>query len=263
MMQQLSEYLTALAGEQQKICVAFSGGVDSALLVKLCCEAGLETHAVTFDSTLQPVGEAAQAAESAKRYGARHILLRCDPLAQEEVRNNRRERCYHCKHRLFTGLREYAAAQGIFAVIDGTNADDRLVYRPGLRALRELGIVSPLAELGVTKAQVRELAGQLGLDVAKKPSAPCMATRFPYDTALSDQALAQVGQAEEMLRGLGFETVRVRVHDQLARIEVPLDRLLSLAEKAGEISALLRSLGYRRVTLDLEGFQSGCFDRED
>lgn len=258
-LQTLTETLTQLAAGGG-LCVAFSGGVDSSLLVKLACGAGIPVHAVTFDSTLQPAADAPQAAKQAASYGVKHVLLRCDPLSDEVVRMNRKERCYRCKYALFARLREYAAEQGFAAVIDGTNADDLSEYRPGLRALRELSIVSPLAELGITKAMVREFAAEIGLDVAKKPSSPCLATRFPYDTLLTEQELSRAGKAEELLRGFGFLTVRARVHGELLRIEVPLEQLAQAVQCAGELVPAMRALGFSQVTLDLAGFRSGSFD---
>lgn len=252
--------LRALAGEEKRLCIAFSGGVDSALLVKLGCNAGLEVYAVTFDSTLQPFGDTQLAESQARSYGAHHVVLHADPLADEAVRNNRRTRCYRCKYTLFSALREFAEQKGIEKVLDGTNADDYEVFRPGLQALGELCIESPLARCGVTKEQVRGLAAAIGLDVAARPSSPCLATRFPYDTVLTDAALARVGQAEQKLHGAGFSVVRVRSHDHLARIEVPTDDFARLCEKGAEIDRILRSLGFQQVTMDLAGYRSGSFD---
>lgn len=256
----LEKALSALAA-RGKLCAAFSGGVDSALLVKLACGLGLEVHAVTFDSTLQPAQDAARAARQAAEYGARHLILPVDPLAHPLVRSNSRDRCYHCKRALFAALREYAREQGIDAVIDGTNADDLEQYRPGLRALRELSIESPLARLGFTKKDVRALAEEIGLDVARRPSSPCLATRFPYGAVLTPEALDRCGKAEEWMRALGFPVVRVRVHDGLARVEVLPEMLETAAKTAGKIEEGLRRLGYRYVTLDLAGYRSGCYDQ--
>lgn len=258
----LQQKLTALS-ESGKLCVAFSGGVDSALLVKLACDAGLEVFAVTFDSTLQPASNRESAAAQAAGYGALHEVLWVDPLSQPRVRENNRERCYDCKHALFTALIRYAGERGMTHVLDGTNRDDLDEYRPGLRALRELGIHSPLAELGLRKAQVRELAAQVGLDVAQRPSSPCLATRFPYGALLTPEALQQCARGEAALQALGFPVVRLRVHDLLARVEVPGERLADAVENAQKIEECLRTLGYRYVTLDLAGYRSGCYDLEE
>lgn len=259
---EIEKELSALA-RGGKLCIAFSGGVDSALLVKLACGLGLDVHAVTFDSTLQPVGDAARAAAQAASYGARHVILRVDPLTDPAVRENSRERCYRCKYALFAALREYARAHEIGAVLDGTNAGDLKEYRPGLRALRELSIESPLAKLGLDKPAVRAVGLEIGLDVANRPSSPCLATRFPYGAVLTPEALERCGLAEARLREAGFDTARVRVHGDLARIELLPAQIPLAAEKSAEIGGMLRRLGYRFVTLDLEGYRSGCYDKPE
>lgn len=258
----LEKELSALA-KGGKLCIAFSGGADSALLVKLACGLGLDVHAVTFDSTLQPAEDAPRAAAQAASYGARHIILRVDPLADPAVGENSRERCYRCKYALFAALREYARAHGIDAVLDGTNAGDLAEYRPGLRALRELFIESPLAKLGLDKPAVRAMGLEIGLDVANRPSSPCLATRFPYGTILTPEALERCGRAESLLHSAGFATARVRVHGDLVRVELLRDQIPPAAQKAAEISGMLRSLGYRFVTLDLDGYRSGCYDKPE
>lgn len=255
----LEQTLLALAGGSG-LCVAFSGGVDSALLVKVACDAGIDVYAVTFHSTLLPAGDLERAAGQAAIYGARHAVLCVDPLEDDAVRYNGRERCYHCKRAMFLALRDYAAAREIGAVADGTNADDLLEYRPGLRALQELGIESPLARLGFTKAEVRALAAELGLDVAERPSSPCLATRFPYGAELTAKALQRCGDAESVLKVSGFPVVRARIHGDLVRIEVPARDLPDVLERGPGIEEALRRLGYRYVTLDLAGYRSGCYD---
>ena len=257
----LKKELAPSAGNQ-KLCIAFSGGVDSALLVKLACDAGIEVYAVTFDSVLQPIGNGAQAAAQARSYGARHEILWTDLLVDPKIRENSRERCYYCKYALFSALWDYAKKQGIHRVADGTNRDDFKEYRPGLRALKELSVESPLAKLGISKAMVREMAAGIGLDAAKRPSSPCLATRFPYGISLTEEALQRCGNGEKVLHEMGFPVVRLRVHGDLARIEVPKTDFLKAVRAAEEINGALQQFGYQYITLDLEGYRSGCFDKE-
>lgn len=261
MRENLTARLLELGGAQKKLCLAFSGGSDSALLLRLACDAGLIVTAVTFDSTLQPAGETRRAEQQARECGAMHFVLSLDPLADERVRQNSRDRCYHCKHALFSALCAYAQAHDAGVVLDGTNADDLGEYRPGLRALGELGISSPLAELGIGKAQVRALSAQMGLATADKPSSPCLATRFPYDMPLESAALMRVSAAEETLHRRGFAVVRVRAHGLLARVELPPARFGDFLTVAPEIDSELKRLGFAQVTLDLAGFRSGSFDQ--
>ncbi|MCI8757159.1 MAG: ATP-dependent sacrificial sulfur transferase LarE [Oscillospiraceae bacterium] len=258
----LKKELTAPA-ENRKLCIAFSGGVDSALLVKLSCDAGLDVYAVTFDSILQPIGNGAQAAAQARSYGAKHEILWTDLLADSQIRQNTRERCYYCKYALFSALWDYAKAQGIMRVVDGTNGDDLQEYRPGLRALKELSVESPLAKLGMTKAMVRAMAVEIGLDAASRPSSPCLATRFPYGTSLTEEALQRCGNGEKALHEIGFPVVRLRVHGNLARVEVPKTQLSKTIQEAEKIIGTLQQFGYQYITLDLEGYRSGCFDKEN
>lgn len=245
-----------------KLCIAFSGGVDSALLVRLACDAGMDVYAVTFDSILQPMGNGIQAAAQARSYGASHEILWTDLLADPKIRENSRERCYYCKYALFSALWDYAKSHGIYRVADGTNGDDLKEYRPGLRALKELSVESPLAKLGIPKSMVREMAKEIGLDAASRPSSPCLATRFPYGTSLTEAALQRCGSGENLLHELGFPVVRLRVHGDLARVEVPETELLKAVQAAGKINAALRQIGYQYIALDLEGYRSGCFDKE-
>lgn len=242
------------------LCVAFSGGVDSALLLKLCCEVSSNVHAVTFDTMLHPKADTENAIRLAHEYGAKHTILTIDEFSDEQIMENPVNRCYLCKHLLFETLTEYAKKQGLQYILDGTNADDLLEYRPGLKALEELHIISPLAKLGITKAQVRQMAAMLGLEVATKPSSPCLATRLPYHVKITKEALEQIRLGEDFLRRTGFEIVRIRLHKDIARIEVPLARLEELLAKRSEITAQLKAIGFTYITVDLEGFRSGSMD---
>ena len=248
----------------QDVIVAFSGGVDSSLLLKLCCEAARETksqvYGMTVQTRLHPAGEIKEAVGICKEVGAKHTVLVIDELKEAGIMNNPRERCYLCKKHLFKRMLAEAEKLGITTILEGTNEDDLHVYRPGIRALRELKIISPLAEAGMTKAEVRMLAAEYGLSVSGKPSTPCLATRFPYGTELTYEKMAQVEKGEAYLKGFGLHNVRLRVHDTIVRIEVDGEESLIVMESKREITAYLKSLGYTYITLDLEGFRSGSMD---
>lgn len=249
---------------REDVMVAFSGGVDSSLLLKLACEAAGESGSIVYAATVQtrlhPSGELKEAERICREIGARHIVLRVDELAEAGIMDNPADRCYLCKKHLFQKMLEQAAALEVNTVLEGANEDDLHVYRPGLRALKELGIISPLAEAGLTKAEVRELAQEYGLSVASKPAAPCLATRFPYGTALTYEKMEQVEKGEEFLKGFAFKDVRLRVHGDIARIEVCGTDFGKLMEHREKIISYLKGLGYLYVTLDLEGFRSGSMD---
>ncbi len=248
------------------VMVAFSGGVDSALLLKLACDAAAESgkkvYAVTVQTRLHPPAEMEEAGRICAQIGADHILLTVDELREAGIMDNPVDRCYLCKRHLFQRMLAQAAELGVSTLLEGTNEDDLHVYRPGIRALKELGINSPLADAGLTKQEVRLLAGKYGLSVASRPATPCLATRFPYGTALTPEKIRQVEKGEAFLKGLGLRNVRLRVHGQIARIEVDTQDLLRMAELGEEIAAQLKGLGYRYVTLDLEGFRSGSMDAD-
>lgn len=246
------------------VVIAFSGGVDSSLLVKLACMYAAPkkktVYAVTISSELQPAMDAPIAATVAAEAGAIHRIIYTNELSSAGIGNNPKDRCYLCKKYLFSRLKEFAAGEGITAILEGTNEDDLHVYRPGLRAIRELGIESPLANVGLTKEQVRKMAQELGISVAKRPSMPCLATRFPYGTELTLEKLKKVEDGENYVRSLGFRNVRLRVHGDIVRIEVDRETLGSLVVQQEAVTAYLKAVGYKYITLDLEGFRSGSMD---
>lgn len=260
----LTREIEKMAG--QDVCLAFSGGVDSSVLLKLLCDAaerseyGGRIYAVTFQTRLHPPADVKIAKKVAAEAGAVHCILPVDESENEELLDNPVNRCYLCKKYLFGRLIAFGQARGVSLFLDGTNADDLKVYRPGLKALKELGIRSPLAELGMTKADVRQLAGQMGLSVASRPSAPCLATRIPYGTRLDFELFGRIDQAETFLRELGYPVIRVRVHGEIARLEVPADRLSALAADSAAVVKKLKELGFSYIAMDLEGFRSGSMD---
>ena len=194
----LKAYLFDLA--QNDLAVAFSGGVDSSLLLFLCCEAakenGTKVTAVTMQTRLHPHGDVDIACQVAEEAGANHIVIQLDELDNADIRMNPEDRCYRCKRLLFSKLQKKASEMGVSSVVEGTNADDQQTYRPGIRALRELGILSPLAQFGITKVEVRQMAQEMGVSVSKRASTPCMATRFPYNTQLDYETMGLVAEAE-------------------------------------------------------------------
>lgn len=248
----------------QDICLAFSGGVDSSLLLKAAVGAvactGKKVYAVTFDSRLHPACDLEIASRVAKELGGIHKIIPIDQLEQEEIRHNPVNRCYLCKKHLFQTLKEFAQEQGIPTILDGTNEDDLHVYRPGILALKELGIKSPLAELGITKREVKILAEEYGISVASRPSTPCMATRIPYNTIIHYDILEQIGLGEEYLRTVVKGNVRLRLHGSIVRIEVDEEVMEELLKRKAEILKYLKALGFHYITVDLEGFRSGSMD---
>ncbi len=249
------------------IIVAFSGGVDSTLVLKLALEASkkyqTKVYALTIQTSLHPMNELSESKKLAKDLGVtEHLVLTVNELTNSKILTNSIDRCYQCKKFIFTKALDFAQNLNIRTIVDGTNEDDMHLYRPGIKALNELGIISPLALTHTTKQEVRAVASHYGLSVASKPSAPCLATRFPYDTNISIDDLKKVGLAEEYLKKLGFNDLIVRIHGNIARIEVPIDAFSSVLEKREEIITILKNIGYTYVTLDLGGIKSGSMNIE-
>ena len=253
--------LAVLLEKCMPLAIAFSGGVDSTYLLHEAVKAGKDkVTALIMKTPSVPERELDEAVAFCKSRGISFFVLPADPFSAAGFRENGRDRCYICKHFLFSALLEKAKEEGIPFVADGTNADDRKEFRPGLRALKELDIRSPLAEAGLTKKEIRELSEKEGLPTWNKPSFSCLATRFPYGEELTVEKLRRTEAAENLLAELGFTQRRVRVHGNLARIEVLPAEIPLLLERRDMISSRLEELGFLYTTVDLKGFRSGSMD---
>lgn len=249
---------------KENTAVAFSGGVDSSLLLKLLCikakSRGTLVYAIAAHTELHPSGDLEIAKRVAEESGAAFTVLKLQELKEADIVNNPIDRCYRCKKLLFKEIKRKAEELGAKILIEGTNLDDTKVYRPGLKAIEELGIKSPLKDAGFTKKEIRKLAATYDISVADRPSTPCLATRFPYGAVLSLEKMKKVEQGEAFLRELGLYNVRLRVHGETARIEVDEKDMPKLLESRKEVVEFLKGLGYWYITLDMEGFRSGSMD---
>ncbi len=254
------EFLRARVRGLPSALVAFSGGADSAFLLKIAVdELGSRAVALTAVSPSLPDREMQAAVELARSMGARHELVKSQELADPDYVRNSGDRCYHCKRELYTLCATMKTQAGLAAILDGFNADDRRDHRPGQVAAREHGVLSPLAEAELTKAEVRAHSRSLGLPTWDKPPSPCLASRIPYGVQVTLERLRSVGEAEEALHRLGFAQVRVRHHGEVARLEMTVEDLQRLLDPAlrRQVDEAIKACGYQFVAVDLEPFRSG------
>ena len=252
--------LISIIKECGKIAVAFSGGVDSAFLLYAAKEAvGADSViAITANMAAFPDREMVAARKISDELGVRRIEMDFDQLSLPCFLLNPADRCYHCKKALFTGVKYLAKREGFEFIADGTNFDDLSDYRPGLRALEELKIKSPLKEAGLIKQDIRDISREFGLTTWDKPSIACLASRVPYGEPITSDKLKKIEDAENLLLNMGFREVRVRFHENsLARIEVSSDQLQQLLENREEIISHFREIGFIYITMDMAGFRSG------
>jgi len=243
--------------------VAYSGGVDSTLLLFTAREAlGKDATGILIDSPLLSKREKASALDIANELKVPLLIVHVDPFQNEHFIENGRERCYFCKKFLFKTIRTIAKENGFTAVCEGSNVDDLSDFRPGRKALQEMGIISPLVDAGFTKEAIRQISREKNLPNWNQPSLSCLATRIPYGTPVTIDRLQRIEKAEDLLHQMGFQQLRVRDHDTIARIEVPLTDMTWILTDTHrqKITNALKSCGYQFITLDLEGFRSGSMN---
>lgn len=257
--QDLLDHLATL----ERVAIAFSGGVDSSLLLYAAHQAlGDRTTALTVKTPYIPEWEIEETSTFTSAHSMSHVVI--DLKIPADIRHNPPDRCYHCKKHLFSEIIAEAGRLGIDTIAEGSNKDDLSDYRPGLRALEELQIVSPFLQLGITKNQIRGMARHLGLDVWNKPSNACLLSRIPYETEITENELTRAGCGEAVLRDLKLFGSRVRSHGDIARVEIPGERFMDVLspELRVELVSRLKSCGYLYVALDLEGYQTGSMNRD-
>lgn len=250
-------------GSLEGATIAFSGGVDSTVLLAVARQAlGDKVLAVTLYSPCHPAWERREASDLAALLGARHLEVESDVLSDFAFATNDERRCYFCKRRMFSQLNEIARREGLPTVLDGGNIDDLVDYRPGRQALTELGVRSPFIECGIDKAAIRRLAQEFDLPVWDKPSAACLVSRLPYHETITLERLRRIEKVEDFFHDLGFRAVRARDHGTLLRLEVPPEDIVRLVhpELRANLAQVLKNFGYTYVTVDLQGMRTGSMN---
>jgi len=257
------ESLRALLTDSHSVVIALSGGTDSIFLAWTAAGIkDLRFLAVTVNTPYMFASEVKEAEAFCNETGIEHRVISMD--IPDTVTDNPSDRCYHCKKEIMSGIAGIAAKEGLAYIFDGTNADDLLEYRPGIQALREAGVRSPLAETGLTKDEIRELARKAGLAVSDRPSNTCLLTRFPHGAVVTPAELRRAGEAENYIASLGFRGSRVRIHGDLVRIEWRENHFDTMMQEESrrKITATLKAMGYRYITIDTEGYRSGSMDNK-
>lgn len=252
------EELRRIVGEMESALVAYSAGVDSTLVLKVAHDMlGVRAIAATGLSDTYPEEEMAEARALAAEIGAEHIHVNTMELTDPRYASNNSQRCFFCKTELYSKLSQVAQERGLQWMLDGTNADDLGDHRPGLRAARHWNVRSPLVEAGLRKKEIREISAELGLRTWDKPAFACLSSRFLYGDPITVEKLQQVAKAERALRGMGFRGFRVRHHDSVARIELPVEDLPRALELREEITEAMIAAGYAYAAIDLGGYRAG------
>ena len=257
------DHLRSLLSEMRTVLLAYSGGVDSSVLLRAAAEIlGQNLIAVTAVSETYPAEELHLAKQFTASLGVRHRILQTEELSNDEFSRNAQDRCYHCKHELFGKLRQIAESEGIPWILDGSNTDDQRDFRPGRRAAGEFSVRSPLAESGLSKQEIRDLARRLNLPMWDKPSLACLSSRIPYGTRITPDLVKNIQAAEDVVRSLGIRQVRVRHHGDTARIEVDREDLIRLVSEDARrvIVDSFKALGYTYICVDLEGYRTGSMN---
>jgi uncharacterized protein len=256
--------LKTLIRSYKKVAVAYSGGVDSSLLVKLCADTLGSANVVAITGISQTYTEEEKkiAQGIAGKLGVELVLLETDELSSDSFASNPANRCYHCKKELYGKLVKIAESKGITHILDGTNADDLGDYRPGRKAAEEYGVLSPFVMTGITKKEIRELSRTLDLPTWDKPANPCLASRVPYGTRITDSILRKIEAGEKVFKNLGIKNVRLRHHDTVARIEVTPEDFQKLLNEDTRLKIIeaIKKIGYKWVALDLEGYRTGSLN---
>lgn len=256
------ETLKEIIRPLRKIVVAFSGGVDSTLLLKICVDILGRENVLAFIGTspVHPERETQDAVNIARQLGVEYVVVSTSEMENANFTSNPRDRCYYCKSGLIDQIRDVARDRGITHIVEGSNLDDERDFRPGSRAVAEKGIISPLRAAGLTKQEIRQLSHALNLPTHDKPSFACLASRIPYGTTITKEILKMIELSEEFLKDLGFKQVRVRYHGAVARIEVDEHTISTIIERRREINKKLKALGFTYVSLDLTGYRTGSLN---